>query len=300
MEFKNKRAEGIYKTLETQLKAIRKHNRQGSNKTKERYYEANQRFCKYLAEEYGTQKFANIQGKHLDGYAKHMQEKGLGASTIKTDLAGIRFYHDKCSNTRHHLPQNKDLTTGLEKRVTRGVDRAISNADYKAFQDICDSKGTYSYERTKNCAVIAREMGLRVHETTKLGTYHVEQAKKTGEITIKGKNGKERTVPVTPAAMQVLNKCSSNVSRGDKLFVGAGEKTHLVVKQIQNNINRSRSSWQTTGGANRTYHGFRHAYAREKYDQFTSRGMSDYEAKKCVSELLGHERDEVTNIYLCK
>lgn len=300
MEFKNKRSEGIYKTLESQIKSIRKHNRQGSNKTKERYYEANQRFCKYLAETYGTQKFANIQGKHLDSYAKYMQEQGLGASTIKTDLAGIRFYHSKCSNARYELPGNKELTTGLERRITRGVDRAVSDNDYKTFKNICDSKNTYSYERTKNCVILAKEMGLRIHETTKIGTYHVEEALKKGEMTVIGKNGKERIVPVNERAMQILTNCAASVNRGDKLFVREGEQTHKVIKQIQNNINRTRADWQTSDGVNRTYHGFRHSYARNKYDEFVSRGMNDYEARKCVSQLLGHERDEVTNIYLAR
>ena len=47
-----------------------------------------------------------------------------------------------------------------------------------------------------------------------------------------------------------------------------------------------------------TFHGLRHTYAHEQYEKFKREGCSDYEARKKVSELLGHHRDDVTRIYL--
>lgn len=52
--------EGIYRALIAQLDKLARHNRQESYKTRQRYYEAMQRFCRYLAEEYRLQKLANI------------------------------------------------------------------------------------------------------------------------------------------------------------------------------------------------------------------------------------------------
>ena len=43
---------GIYHTLVTQLDKLARHNRQGSFRTKDRYYEAVKRFCVYLAAHY--------------------------------------------------------------------------------------------------------------------------------------------------------------------------------------------------------------------------------------------------------
>lgn len=40
---------GIYLSLVSQLDKLARHNRQGSFRTKERYYEAMKRFCAYLA-----------------------------------------------------------------------------------------------------------------------------------------------------------------------------------------------------------------------------------------------------------
>ena len=47
-----------------------------------------------------------------------------------------------------------------------------------------------------------------------------------------------------------------------------------------------------------TFHGLRHTYAHEKYDEFIKDGKTDFEARKRVAKLLGHHRDDVTRIYL--
>ena len=87
---------GIYHTLVTQLDKLARHNRQGSFRTKDRYYEAVKRFCAYLAAHYHLQKLENISGKHLVSYVLYLQEQGKSASTIKTDLSAIRFSTIRC------------------------------------------------------------------------------------------------------------------------------------------------------------------------------------------------------------
>ena len=43
---------GIFQALVDQLDKMARHNRQGSFRTKDRYYQAMRRFCAYLADEY--------------------------------------------------------------------------------------------------------------------------------------------------------------------------------------------------------------------------------------------------------
>ena len=47
-----------------------------------------------------------------------------------------------------------------------------------------------------------------------------------------------------------------------------------------------------------TAHGLRHTYAAEQYKALTAGGMGALEAHFAVSHLLGHERADVTDIYL--
>ena len=84
-----------YKNLLSQAEKLRRHNHQGSYKTRERYFEAYTRFLHYVADEYRLEKIANISAKHIESYIEYMQERELSASTIKTDLAAIRFWHDR-------------------------------------------------------------------------------------------------------------------------------------------------------------------------------------------------------------
>ena len=75
-----------YANLLVQAEKLRRHNRQGSYKTKERYFEAYKRFLRYVGEAFRLEKIANISGKHISGYVEHMQSKEYSPSTIKTDL----------------------------------------------------------------------------------------------------------------------------------------------------------------------------------------------------------------------
>ena len=47
-----------------------------------------------------------------------------------------------------------------------------------------------------------------------------------------------------------------------------------------------------------TFHGLRHTYAAEKYQELVNGGMKELDAHFTVSRLLGHERADVTDIYL--
>ena len=81
-----------YLNLMAQVDKLHRHNRQGSYKTRARYYEAMQRFCRFLAEVFRLERLANIAPKHIYAYVAYLQEQEKSASTIKTDLSAIRFF----------------------------------------------------------------------------------------------------------------------------------------------------------------------------------------------------------------
>lgn len=300
------RQDNIYNNLRNQIRKISKHNRQGSFKTKERYQQGVDRFCKFLASSFGVQKFSNISDKHVEKYVEDMQARGLSASTIKTDLAAIRFYHDKVDRPRNQLADNSNYN--LERRTFGGVDRSWTKDEYKTFKELSNAKGQV---RIAEIATLARNEGLRIHETLRLDRAGVERALATGMLHIKGKGGKERDVPLSQESRAMIQERIQLVERGEKLYVQENEKTHLVIKQVQNFLNRNREHFQDESRnqernqgdeivRNITFHGLRHAYAQEQYQQAIDSGMSDYKARLVVSQLLGHERDDVTRIYIVK
>ena len=301
------RQDNIYKNLSNQISKISKHNRQGSYKTRERYEQGVDRFCKFLADSFGIQKFSNLSDKHIEKYVEDMKVRDLSASTIKTELAAIRFYHDKVDRPRNQLADNSHYN--LERRTFGGVNRAWSTEEYKTFKELSYAR---SQDRIAEIATLARNEGLRLHETLRIDRATVERALSIGHLHIKGKGGKERDVPLSQESRAMLKERIQEVERGDKLYVRQGEETHLVIKQVQNFLNRNREYFQDESRSqapsegdeviaeNITFHGLRHSYAQERYQQAIDSGMSDYKARLFVSQLLGHERDDVTRIYVVK
>ena len=190
MKIQNK---GIFEALVAQLDKLARHNRQGSFRTKDRYYQAMKRFCAYLADEYRLQKLANISGKHLTSYVLWMQENDKSASTIKTDLSAIRFFHDKMSDPKYRLPDNDGLAVELERRCFGGTDRTWSNVEFNKMLGRAMAVDRWDYILA---LYLARFAGLRIHECFRIDTATAEQALRENAITIKGKGGKIRTVPI--------------------------------------------------------------------------------------------------------
>lgn len=287
---------GIYQTLIAQLDKVARHNRQGSFRTKERYYEAMQRFCRFLSEQYRLQKLENINGKHLTAYVLYMQERGKSASTIKTDLAGIRFFHDKLERTKYRLPSNDELAVELERRQFGGVDRTWSVQEFHRFLVTCLAD---NHEDFAAIACLTWYAGLRVHECFRIDTATAEQALRENAITIKGKGGKVRLVPINESISIELKKLLAVTPRGHKLFVPDGVPTDVAIARLQQYIYQVRLQIQDEDSTRpMTHHGLRHSFAARTYQELINSGMSPLSASLRVSQLLGHERPDVTRGYL--
>lgn len=220
---------GIYNTLVTQLDKLARHNRQGSFRTKDRYYEAVKRFCAYLAAHYHLQKLENISGK----------------------LIG-----------RAMAEEREDYILAL---------------------------------------YLARYAGLRIHECFRMDTAAAERALRENALTVKGKGGKIRIVPIEDDRItMMLERLLDKTERGHKLLVPDGIPTDRAINGMQQFILRNRDAIcdPTVPGRRITFHGLRHTYAAEKYTSLVNGGMTPLDAHFSVSRLLGHERPDVTDIYL--
>ena len=290
------RQKGLYLALVSQLDKLARHNRQGSFRTRERYYKACKRFCGYLADEYQLQKLENISGKHLTSYILWMQESGKSASTIKTDLAAIRFFHDKMSKPKYRLPDNSELTVELERRRFGGVDRTWSSVEFNKMLGKALAEDRYDYILA---LYLGRYAGLRIHECFRLDTAAAEQALRENALTVKGKGGKIRTVPINEQITIALRRQLSRTQRGHKLLVPDGVPTDRAIALLQLCITKHRDEVRDADSVRPlTFHGLRHTFAAEKYRELTDKGMGALDAHFAVSRLLGHERADVTNVYL--
>jgi integrase len=284
----------ICENLLVQFEKVFKHNRQLSFKSRQRYKEAFKRFLVFLAAEYRLERIANIAPKHIFAYVAKMEEKGCSAAFLKTELSGLRFFHDQIPNARHTLPSNEDLS--LARRKFGGVDRTWSDREFNLF-----TAKAMELSRKDYAAIflLARYAGLRLHECFRIDTQIAAKAIRTGIITVKGKNGLVRDVPSHPAIDAGLKKMLAVTPRGHKLFVAPDDKTHLAMRRFEEFIRYHKPEIQDENSTRlMTFHGLRHTRAAEWYRQYIESGDNEYMARKKVAKLLGHGRDDVTKIYL--
>ncbi len=252
------------------------------------------RFCRFLAEAYHVERLANIAPKHIIAYVETMQTQGKSAATIKTDLAAIRFFHDQMSKPRYRLPDN--ATLGLERRSFGKVDRTWDDDEFLRILEKARALERYDYILAFN---LARYAGLRIHGCFRIDTATAEKALRENAITVKGKGGKVRTVPINEPIACALRVQLNRTQRGHKLLVPDGVPTDHAIHQLQEFIIQHRASIQDADGKHPlTFHGLRHTFAAEQYQHLVENSADPLEARYAVSRLLGHNRADVTNVYL--
>jgi integrase len=144
---------------------------------------------------------------------------------------------------------------------------------------------------------VAYCFGLRIHEVARLGKSQLGSALSTGLLTVKGKGGLIRSIPLHNK--DLIKGLYDETRPGEKVFVGNDEKTHKVINNLQLFIyNHQKDFRETYDGKNRSFHGLRHLYAQSRYKYFREKGIEDYKARLKVSKELGHFRVEITEIYL--
>lgn len=287
--------QAIYENLMAQLDKLYRHNRQGSFTTRQRYYEAMKRFCAFLAEEYRLERLANLGPKHLEAYAARLQQDGRSAATIKTDLSAIRFFHDQMPAPRFsRLPDNRVLE--LERRTFGREDRTWSEETFQRMCALAHQDGKEDYVTLLH---LGRYAGLRIHECFRLDTAAARNAVRCGAVTVIGKGGLRRTVPLPESLRTRLDALARQTPRGQKLFVASGEQTHTAIHTLQAYLYLNRSLVQDAGDVRPlTFHGLRHSYAAEQYRRLLAEGRSVEAAEQMVAQLLGHRRRDMARLYL--
>lgn len=286
------------KELRKQLNSLYRHCRKESYQTRRRYKSAGDTFCDYIGEYFGLEKLANMSIKHIAAYVVYMQEeRDLAASTILTNLSALRLWHGEISCTKHPFPSNDELSVELKRRKYAGIDRAWTQDEVDRLIAValdCD-RLDYAVE-----ICLAYELGLRIHEVLKIDTQIANNALTTGKLRIKGKGGKVREVPLTDNTRSGLKVMLKKTERGSKLFVPDDVETHRETLRLEAFIREHRDECLDAGDTRKlTFHGLRHSFAANMFrDETERKGVDAHIAKLRVSNALGHNREDVTDLYI--
>ncbi len=283
----------IFENLKGQVNATFKHSHECSFKTRETYQERMEVFCKFMALEYRKQNINKISNDHLTHYVQYLQEKGLSTSYVTTSMSAIRYFYKKAVGDRFKIKSNKSLGVDARTKNERiGKDRAISDEDYLKLLENAKKEGNKENEFAFK---LGMTLGLRIHELFKINKSQIKEALKNGEIKIKGKGGFIRSVPIGENEKLLLKEVISSLkSDNNRIFVNKGKKTHIKIKALEAYVRNSKEN----KAHGYTYHSLRHSYAQKLYKILIIQGFSDFEARMTVSRRLGHNRLEVSDIYL--
>lgn len=277
-----------------------------------KYRSAARSFCDFTSKEFKLRNLRNISNKHLRLFAEHRAKQKKTTGNIKTELSAIRKMHSKMENARYSLQKsNKKLGVANREVIKNGkniYDKAWTEQEYNQACDHAIGKGFSDVEIAMR---LSKNGGLRIEEVTSLSKKQINEALRNGSTEIRGKGGIWRTTYANSAEYRKALKDALNQAKSEHVFQKHGHNHKQAITRIRNFINRERNNWSTVEGDNKkggasdgrertsnTMHGLRHNFAREKYYELKEKGMTGQQARKEVSKLLGHGRDEVTKVYL--
>jgi integrase len=238
----------------------------------------------------------SLKPKHIEVLVKHWLGQDLSIGTIKNRMAVIRWWARKVnkqnvvarSNEHYGIPDRHFITNESKaKSVTR-----------LQLDKVRDEHVRMSLE-------LQQAFGLRREEAMK---FQPSFADRGDHLALKAswtKGGKERTIPVrTEAQRDVLNRARKLAGFGS-LIPSNSSYVHQLRVYEGNTLRAGLSQM----------HGLRHAYAQNRYEELTGwkapaaggpdtqsltleQREIDREARLAISQELGHEREQITAVYL--
>lgn len=236
-----------------------------------------------------------LKPKHVAALVANWKAKGLSVGTIKNRMSHVRWWARQVGR-ESVVEKNENL--GIEKRVYVDNESKAQKLDTEKLLSIKDEYVAASLR-------LQAEFGLRREESIKFSPrYAITET----SIKLKAswcKGGRSREVPIrTKEQRELLNEISN--------LAGAG----ALIRPDRNYVQQLKSYENSSikAGLCRN-HGLRHLYAQGRYMELTGfkcpaaggavtkdlsseQRAADREARLIVSQELGHEREQITAIYL--
>lgn len=237
----------------------------------------------------------SLKPKHVEALVDHWRQAGVSDATLKNRLAHVRWWAEKVGKSSVVPRDNSALGV---------ADRSYATQGNKA-KELDPRVASIPEARIQVSLALQREFGLRREESMKIKPASADQGDR---LVLQGswtKGGRERDIPIrTEAQRAVLDRAHRLAGPGSLIPPEKSYAQHL--KRYEYRLGKA--------GLSRM-HGLRHAYAQARYLELTGRvapaagGIAsreltpeqrtvDHEARLVISRELGHEREQITMIYL--
>lgn len=284
-------------TLKSKLFELMKRNKDGSFSTQSN----RKRIVLKIAKDLNNLGFKfsdpkSLKPKHIFALLEQWGNEDIATSTIKNRMSHIRWWAEKVNKSSIVMRENSAY--GIEKRIyITNISKGKLLDSQKLELVTCDF--------VKASLVMQKEFGLRREEAIK---FNHSVAVKGDNIVLKGtwcKGGKSRTIPIeTDSQRNILDKVRSLAGTGS--LIPSYKSYYQQLKSYE---------YQTSLVSLNKMHGLRHEFAQNQYRRITGwecpikggikyNEMTDVQkkidrgARQELSRLLGHERPQITSVYI--
>ena len=278
------------------LRQLCQRNRDGSHNTQADRMRALALAARQLREAgFRQMKASSLKGKHVQALLDRWQGEGLSSGTIKNRLSHLRWWAEKIGKSGI-LPADNTQLGVPERRYVTNISKAQELGT--GLEQVTDAYVRMSLQ-------LQAAFGLRREEAIK---FQPSYADRGDHITLKGawtKGGRERTVPITTTEQRDALQAAHHLAGTGSLI--PANKTYIQQRHVYDG--------QCKAAGLSHMHGLRHQYAQSRYETLTGRPppaaggslatelsptqrIEDRHARQTISRELGHERVQITAIYL--
>jgi len=266
--------------------------RRSSAHTIEAYGRDIRQFMAFLADHLGgaptLSDLAGLTPSDFRSFMARRRNRGSGSRTLARQLSAIRGYFRFLE--RRKILSNAALSVLRAPKIPHGVPKPLSAASARDLvkADTLSGEETPAWVTARDAAVLTLlyGCGLRISEALAL----TPQAARLDPLTILGKGGKTRIVPVLPAARQAIDAylklCPLALDPKAPMFRGV-KGGPLNARNIQLLIARLRGALGLPDTA--TPHALRHSFATHL--------LASGADLRTIQELLGHASLSTTQVY---
>jgi hypothetical protein len=283
--------------LNHQLKQLCRRNRDGSHATQR----DRERVLTLIADQlyalgYRGMNTRSLKPKHVEALLKHWRAGDLSVGTIKNRMAVLRWWAQKVdrqnviarSNDHYGIPERSFVSNGSKAKT-------IGETDLEKVRN----------PHVRMSLELQSAFGLRREEAIKFAPSYAD---KGDHLLLKPswtKGGKARVIPVRTAEQRdVLDRAHRLAGSGSLIPSDRNYRQQLRVYERH-----------TANAGLSKLHGLRHQYAQTRYQALTgwkapaaggpptrtldtAQRAADREARLVISRELGHEREQITLVYV--
>ena len=238
----------------------------------------------------------SLRPKHVEALARLWLESGIGAGTIKNRMAALRWWAARVGKANVVARSNDHY--GLPcRQYANGTNRARTLEEEKLAR-VTDPHVRMSLE-------LQREFGLRREEAIKIRPGLADKGEILWLKPSWTKGGRPREIPIrTDGQREVLDRARVLAGKGSLI---PSHKTYKAQKNLYEG--------QCIRAGLSRMHGLRHAYAQRRFleiagfpapkaggpiraDLADDQRALDKKARAVISRELGHNREQITVVYL--